>query len=106
MADFGDPAGLDPGTVETWIGQNFVADGPDGPVQLVLTSVTDHAGPDAPDGFRSFSVEFQGPTDAPLPQGTVPVAGDGAAAPLFLVPIAEQDGIRVYEAVFSHMPLA
>lgn len=51
---------------------------------------------------KTFSVVFRGPRDQPLEQGLVHVEhGRVGAHDLFLVPVAEDDEGRYYEAVFT-----
>ena len=51
---------------------------------------------------KSFSVVFRGPKDKPLEQGLVRLEHDQVGShELFLVPVAEDDEGRYYEAVFT-----
>ena len=86
---------------EAAVGTTFRLDQPEGKsVDLTLTAVTDKT----PEGFggKQFSVLFHGPGDAPLIQSIHQLVSDGlGSVSLFLVPIGEEDGGRIYEAFFN-----
>lgn len=70
-------------------------------IPLVLTTVE-------PDGAGGGSLIFAGPADLPMAQGTYPVRHEGPNADgllgeglLFVVPIAQGDTTRSYQAVFG-----
>lgn len=67
-----------------------------GVVLLTVSSVTP-----APDGHVGGSVLLTGSSLFPLGQDTFDVWVGGLEGPLLLVPLAEVDGIRTYEAVFA-----
>jgi hypothetical protein len=77
----------------------LVAAGPDGEIEvpLVLRSARSNPG-DHPGG----ALEFTGPVDVTLTQGTYPLRHDEiGAGPLFLVPVGQTPDARTYEAVFG-----
>jgi hypothetical protein len=48
----------------------------------------------------SFRLEFHGPADSALPQGTYAFEIGGAAHDIFIVPIAARGDRLLYEAIF------
>jgi hypothetical protein len=48
-----------------------------------------------------FRLEWLGPADLLLPQGTYPFRRDGGTAEMFIVPIAQSPNGYRYEAVFN-----
>jgi len=73
-----------------------------GAVPATLVAATQQGKRPGPTGRLPFSLEFEGPAGAVMPQGAYCVAHDElGAVELFLVPVAaDADGVR-YEAVFS-----
>jgi hypothetical protein len=88
------------------ISQSFtVAAGEASSLQLELLAAEPlRSGPSGVDPDRSFTLEFEGPTDAILSQGTFTVThSDLDPAPIFLVPVLRTDnGVR-YQAVFNRL---
>ncbi len=55
--------------------------------------------------YESFSIEFHGPKDALLKQGTYELTHDTLGTKtIFMVPVGEGDDRYEYQAVFSSMP--
>jgi GNAT superfamily N-acetyltransferase len=76
------------------------------PVVLRLASVrTLNADPDASVSLGdSFSLTFEGNSDAMLPQGIHELEfEDGYRAEIFLVPVAAANGTATYESIFNRM---
>lgn len=72
-------------------------------VALTLSSVSPRS---LGGGYESFSVQLQGPAALALEQGTFALRFDALLESVepfevFIVPTAERDGVRTYEAVFS-----
>jgi hypothetical protein len=87
------------------IGTAFVvSDEADGRVELTLSSVVtrDQAVPDAPEGWVAFTLQFEGPREPLVPQGTYRFrhAATGGID-IFIVPIAQNETATIYEAVFG-----
>ncbi|MDN4163324.1 DUF6916 family protein [Nocardioides abyssi] len=73
-------------------------------VGLRVDAVREHA-PNGPQ--RGHTVELSAPAESPLDQDTYTVRWpDGTLGWLFVVPVAEQDGRRTYEAVFTELVTA
>jgi hypothetical protein len=69
------------------------------PLELVETTET----ASAPD-YETFSIEFRGPSDMFLPQGTYRFVLDGLGSlDLFIVPIRNVQGGLYYEACFNRL---
>lgn len=85
------------------VGDSFEVSGAEPPMQFVLAEaepLRSAARPSDPD--RSFSLVFTGPDDQPLDQQTLTLRhGSLGELVLFVVPIAERDGRRHYEAVIN-----
>ena len=73
------------------------------PVELELVSVETRTNAGAADGRRqAFSLVFRGPQTPALEQSTFAMANDRLGSMgLFLVPIAEDETGRLYEAIFN-----
>jgi GNAT superfamily N-acetyltransferase len=75
-------------------------------VELTLTSVLPLTGQQRPEVEvgDSFRLTFAGPGEALLPQGLYGMTfPDGFCAELFLVPVAQEDGVLRYESIFNRM---
>lgn len=85
---------------EPRIGDAFAVGAAGASVELVLHSALGLG--EWPGGRQPFSLTFRGPTEPLLPQATYPVehAELGAFA-LFVVPIGQDAGGTLYEAVFT-----
>ncbi len=99
-----------PATFEEYLGEIFVLTFPDGQtLDLRLHELKRYGSrPDAnrPQDVQrkeSFSVVFQGANEQPLAQGMYAVsqANMGTIEALFLVPVAQDENGRYYEAVFN-----
>lgn len=95
---------------EAFLGEIFELTFPDGQtMDLRLSDVKRHGGhPDAnrPQDMErqeSFSIVFQGANEQPFSQGMYAVshADIGEIEALFLVPVAQDENGRYYEAVFN-----
>lgn len=86
------------------VGTAFLAETEAGAVSLVLAEVTtrEQYVPDAPDGWRPFTLSFTGPPEPFLDQRTYRLTNDATGpVDVFVVPVARTtDGFR-YEAVFG-----
>lgn len=68
-----------------------------GPAEIVLRTVDDRR---TAEGWECFSMLFDGTNAQAFPQGSYPVVHDDLGEmELFLVPLAEREGLRTYEAV-------
>ncbi len=68
-----------------------------GPSEIVLRSMEERR---AATGWECFSMIYEGPAVTALPQGSFPVSHERLGElELFLVPIGESAGVRVYEAI-------
>lgn len=99
-----------PATFEAYLGEIFVLTFPDGQtLDLCLYELKRYGSrPDAnrPQDVQrkeSFSAVFQGSTEQPISQGmyTISHAKMGISEALFLVPVAQDENGRYYEAVFN-----
>lgn len=87
------------------IGTPFQLDADDGSaLELVLDDVSEHTtGSDDP-ALQNFSLQFSGPGQPTLPQGTYGFRqGDKPAQAVFIVPVAADDKRSLYEAVFTRV---
>ncbi len=100
-----DPADVTLDTFVPLVGSVFTVpvDGDHDDLPLTLATATPL--PRGPE--HGFTLEFVGPTDAVLEQGTYRlVHADLGTMPMFLVPVAEDAAGRHYEAVFTRLPQA
>lgn len=81
------------------VGTVYSISAQEGECALTLTAA-ESLGADGREG-GSFRLEFRGPVDPVLPQGTYEFAADGEALDIFVVPIARDDRGTVYEAIFN-----
>ena len=74
------------------------------PVELELIQVKGyHPGPNEESGMERFSLFFQGPAEAFLPQNTYAFEHDEMGThELFIVPVARNDDGFRYEVVFNY----
>ncbi len=74
------------------------------PIELELTEVKGYQGtPDEPGEMERFSLFFEGPVDAPLPQQSYPLEHNQMGAfDIFLVPVGRASSGFRYEAVFNY----
>lgn len=81
------------------VGTRFLL--PDGGQGFPLTLV--EAAPLAVSGRAGggFRLEFTGPAQPLLPQGTYGFAFDGEDVPIFIVPVAQDANTTTYEAIFN-----
>jgi hypothetical protein len=80
------------------VGKSFAVDAGGHRLALLLGSAQVLPGSARPGG--AFRLEFLGPVDPMLPQGTYPLAIDGDRFDIFIVPIGrDREGTR-YDAVF------
>lgn len=79
-------------------GAAFRLDMPNMPVELVLAEIQELPASGRKGG--SFRLEFRGPLQPALPQGTYvfPIGDD--RSPIFIVPIGLAEGAMRYEAIF------
>ena len=81
-----------------WLNRECKVKTPEGDVRMTLIAAEPVAGsPRAGGGFR---LEFLGPRDPMLGQGTMSVAGPDRSDDIFLVPVEREERGTVYEAVF------
>jgi hypothetical protein len=66
------------------------------PVELVMCSPLADSGREG----GSFRLEFRGPADPIVPQGTYLFRGEGEAHEIFVSPIARSEAGTRYEAIF------
>lgn len=71
----------------------------DSGVVLLLEAVTSL--PHSAREGGGFRLEFLGPTDPTLPQGTYTMERDGEFIELFFVPIGRDEQATTYEAIFN-----
>ena len=72
-----------------------------GGAEMALTIALIEELPHARREGGGFRIEFTGPRETALPQGTYPFMLDGAPHDIFIVPLApDTGGAAVYEAVF------
>lgn len=76
----------------------------DGVLDLILDKVEDLSGSSNAPG--SFRLEFLGPVQPVLPQGTFPIRREDETMDIFIVPISQDAAGTRYEAVFTKVPLA
>ena len=101
-----DDAWLTHGTFAPLVGTSFTTMTEHGAVELTLESANDSGigGGTSPDGHTrtQFSLEFAGPADTPLEQGTYELTSAALGTqPIFLVPVQGNPGSRYYEAIFA-----
>lgn len=91
------------GTFAPRVGEMFRAKlDADVDVELELTETNEAKGANRPD--HAFSITFRGPLERPLAQGTYELEHAVLGSlPIFLVPIAQQEGGFLYEAVFTRL---
>ncbi|HVF06434.1 MAG TPA: hypothetical protein VNA20_16455 [Frankiaceae bacterium] len=86
------------------VGTAFIAETGAGAVSLLLAEVTtrEQYVPDAPDGWRPFTLRFTGPAEPFLDQRTYRLTNDTTGpVDVFVVPVGrDADGLH-YEAVFG-----
>lgn len=87
------------------VGETFVAELDGGSIGLQLVSADPlQSGPNGLDLDRSFSLEFEGPVEPALAQGTFTLSHDRLApAAMFLVPVAQTEIAMRYQAVFNRL---
>lgn len=83
------------------VGDTFVADfGDDGTLDLTLAEAEVQS--TGNDHDEAFSLVFRGPLDNVFEQATVPILHESVGAlDIFLVPVADVDDGRLYQAIFT-----
>lgn len=81
------------------VGTQFLL--PDGGRGFPLTLVEATPLPVSGRAGGGFRLEFTGPAQPVLPQGTYGFALDGEDVPIFIVPVAQDAHAATYEAIFN-----
>jgi hypothetical protein len=90
--------GVTQGDFESAVGESWDVDGPEGTVPLRLEAVQPL--PRAMRDEGTFRLEWSGPGDLALPQGTYGFSRGGERSDIFIVPIARMEDRIRYEALF------
>jgi len=79
-------------------GAVYRVDGEAGPLELTLETAAELPSSGRAEG--SFRLEFRGPFEPILPQGTYRFVRDGQSVDIFVVPVGRDAKGTLYEAVF------